>query len=486
MAKKQYLDLAGLTSYDEQIKGIINAGDDKAMDAATNAQTQALAQAKSYTDSVAAGKSNTGHTHDDRYYTETEIDSKVLAINTSISNITKGTTVVAEATHAVSADTATKATNDGNGNVIATTYETKSDATAKLTEAKTYTDTVSAGKSDKTHNHDTAYDAKGSAANALASANAYTDTATQAVKDDLLNGAGEAYDTLKELGDLIDSNTDAIDALNTVAAGKADKKHTHAIADVSGLQGALDGKAAASHGTHVSYSTTAPVMDGAASVGTAGTVARSDHKHPTDTTRAAKTDLDTHTSNATVHITAAERTKWNEAKEHSSSAHAPFNAEKNQNAFSKITVGEKTVSAAAATDTITLTGTNVTLTPDIEDRGLNISVANASTTVAGIVQLTNATNSTSTSTAATPNSVKNAYDLANTAKTAAATAQSTADTAKSAAASNTTAINANVASIKAHTTAINEHNTKINTLETKVGDGYEAIPIASIKALFTT
>lgn len=486
MAKKQYLDLAGLTSYDEQIKGIISAGDDKAMDAAANAQTQALTQAKSYTDSVAAGKANTGHTHDDRYYTETEIDSKVSAINTSISNITKGTTVVAEATHAVSADTATNATNDGNGEVIATTYETKSDAAAKLTEAKTYTDTVAAGKSDITHNHDTAYDAKGSAANALASANAYTDTATQAVKDDLLNGAGEAYDTLKELGDLIDSNTDAIDALNTVAAGKADKKHTHAIADVSGLQGVLDGKAAASHGTHVSYSTTAPVMDGAASAGTAGTVARSDHKHPTDTTRAAKTDLDTHTSNTTVHITAVERTKWNEAKEHSSSAHAPFNAEKNQNAFSKITVGEKTVSAAATTDTITLTGTNITLTPDVEDRGLNISVANASTTVAGIVQLTNATNSTSTSTAATPNSVKIAYDLANTAKTAAATAQSTADTANSAAASNTTAINANVASIKAHTTAINGHDTKISALETKVGDGYEAILIASIKALFTT
>lgn len=51
------------------------------------------------------------------------------------------------------------------------------------------------------------------------------------------------------------------------------------------------GAAASSHGTHVSYSTTAPVMDGTASVGSASTVARSDHRHPTDTSRAAATEL---------------------------------------------------------------------------------------------------------------------------------------------------------------------------------------------------
>ena len=44
-------------------------------------------------------------------------------------------------------------------------------------------------------------------------ANNYADEAAAAVKDDLLNGAGEAYDTLKELGDLIDENQDAIDLL---------------------------------------------------------------------------------------------------------------------------------------------------------------------------------------------------------------------------------------------------------------------------------
>ena len=56
---------------------------------------------------------------------------------------------------------------------------------------------------------------------------AYADSAATQVKNDLLNGAGAAYDTLKELGDLIDVNVDAIEALETVASGKADKVHTH-------------------------------------------------------------------------------------------------------------------------------------------------------------------------------------------------------------------------------------------------------------------
>ena len=102
-----------------------------------------------------------GHTHDDVYYTENEVDAIVKEINTSISKIVDGSSVIAEATHATSADSAThatsadmatkadsataadsatKATKDGSDNVIADTYETKTDANAKLTSAKAYTD----------------------------------------------------------------------------------------------------------------------------------------------------------------------------------------------------------------------------------------------------------------------------------------------------------------------------------------------------------
>lgn len=90
------------------------------------------------------------------------------------------------------ADTATKASQDASGNVISTTYETKTAANEKLKAAKTY-------------------------------AEEQASAAATAVKNELLNGAGAAYDTLKELGDLIVANDSAIDALETVASGKQDK-----------------------------------------------------------------------------------------------------------------------------------------------------------------------------------------------------------------------------------------------------------------------
>lgn len=117
--------------------------------------------------------------------------------------------------YAATAGSADKAAQDDSGNVIVSTYETKSDANTKLIEAKDYADSVAT-------------------------------SAANTVKNDLLNGAGEAYDTLKELGDLITDNTDALEALKQVASGKADASHTHTISDVDNLQVALDEKASSS------------------------------------------------------------------------------------------------------------------------------------------------------------------------------------------------------------------------------------------------
>lgn len=57
------------------------------------------------------------------------------------------------------------------------------------------------------------------------------------------------------------------------------------------------GAAASSHGTHVSFTTTTPKANGTAAVGTATTVSRSDHVHPTDTSRAPMS----HASSATTY-----------------------------------------------------------------------------------------------------------------------------------------------------------------------------------------
>lgn len=58
-------------------------------------------------------------------------------------------------------------------------------------------------------------------------------------------------------------------------------------AKIATMDTTIAGKAASSHGTHVTWSTTTPKMAGTAAVGTETKVARGDHVHPVDTSRAA-------------------------------------------------------------------------------------------------------------------------------------------------------------------------------------------------------
>lgn len=55
--------------------------------------------------------------------------------------------------------------------------------------------------------------------------------AKQAVKDDLLGGAGEAYDTLKELADALVTNKDAITALQQIAQGHVKFDESQSLSD---------------------------------------------------------------------------------------------------------------------------------------------------------------------------------------------------------------------------------------------------------------
>lgn len=79
------------------------------------------------------------------------------------------------------------------------------------------------------------------------------------------------------------------------------------------------------------------------------------------------------------------------AYDHSQSAHAPSNAEANQNAFSNVTVGSTTVAAGAKTDTLTIAaGSNVTITPDATNKKVTITAKDttysaATTSVAGLM-----------------------------------------------------------------------------------------------------
>lgn len=136
---------------------------------------------------------------------DSETDSLTIAAGTGIS-------VAGDATNdkvtITNSGVRSIATGSSNGTISVNTNGSSADVAVKGLGSAAYTAS-------------TAYDAAGTAQTkadaALASAKSYAD----GIKNDLLNGAGTAYDTLKELGDLIDINVDAIDALETVAASKA-------------------------------------------------------------------------------------------------------------------------------------------------------------------------------------------------------------------------------------------------------------------------
>ena len=170
----------------------------------------------------------------------------------------------------------------------------------------------------------------------------------------------------------------------------ADDSHTHdgRYYTESEMDIKLSGKADTNHGTHVSYSTTAPVMDGTASVGTASTVARSDHKHPTDSSRAPTS----HASSATtygvgttanyghVKISNGDVNSIDSADGLAAGMDHTHSNYANQNAFSKILVDETEIAADSVTDTITLVaGSNVTLTPDATNDKITIAATDNDT-----------------------------------------------------------------------------------------------------------
>lgn len=153
---------------------------------------------------------------------------------------------------------------DNQGSLTSLTTEDKASLVVAINELVTSINTIKAEIASKSEIDDT----KTTTTNVWSASKTSTEIATAAtnLKNDLLGGAGEAYDTLKELADLIDTNKDAIDALEALAAGhvkfdgaqtltdtqKAQARtnigaaasvHTHAISDVTGLQTALDAKA---------------------------------------------------------------------------------------------------------------------------------------------------------------------------------------------------------------------------------------------------
>jgi len=168
-------------------------------------------------------------------------------------------------------------------------------------------------------------------------------------------------------------------------ATKANASHTHDnVYDVSGAAA----NALTSANAYTDSKINALVGEGASTtLDTIGEISSAieENQDMIDTLNAAiankanVSDLTAHTGNTTIHVTSTERNNWDIAKVHADSAHAPSNAEANQNAFSNIVVGNTTIAADTKTDTLTLiAGNNVTLTANAS--GDSVTIASANTT----------------------------------------------------------------------------------------------------------
>lgn len=103
------------------------------------------------------------------------------------------------------------------GTLTSLTTTAKASLVAAINELVTSLATVKSDLASKTEINDTATTTT-NVWSAKKTADAISESATK-VKNDLLGGAGTAYDTLKELADLIETNKDTITALQNLAAG---------------------------------------------------------------------------------------------------------------------------------------------------------------------------------------------------------------------------------------------------------------------------
>ena len=348
------------------------------------------------------GLSASGHTHDDRYYTESEIDAEFVEVRNEIQTVI-----------------------DGFDEQIAGEKERAEGAEANL----------------QTAINNEATRATAAEAKALSDAKTYTDTKVAAV----LDSAPETLDTLNELAAALGDDPNFATTIANQIGGKAPTSHASSATTY--------GVSSASNYGHAKASGTTPKVAGTAAVGSeTSSFARGDHVHPAQTSVSGNAGTATKFASAqSVALTgdvtgsASSQAGWSVATTLSNSgvtagsygpsadaspAHkgtftVPYitvdakgrvtaastktitlpadnnttystattsanglmsssdktkldgiatGAEVNQNAFANVVVGSTTIAADAKQDTLTfVAGSNVTITPDATNDKITIA-----------------------------------------------------------------------------------------------------------------
>lgn len=226
-------------------------------------------------DNKLSDKADTSHSHNDIYYTETEVDTKLdnkvdkvngkgLSTNDYTTTEKNKLAGIEEGANKYVLPSATDSVVGGMK-----LYTSTGTNTAGTMTQKAITDAL-AGKSGTGHNHDSVYSKLGHTHTA-----AEVGATTQTYVDNQIKDAKSYTDT--KVAELVDSSPETLNTLNELAAALGDDPN---------------------------FATTMATELGK---------------------KATKDELTTH-ANSNIHITDAERTKWDT---HADSAHAPSNAERN-------------------------------------------------------------------------------------------------------------------------------------------------------------
>lgn len=311
------------------------------------------------------GKANASHTHEeyaDVSHTHTEYaESSHIHENYALTTHTHIGFADEAHTHTEYAEV-----NHSHSNYALTTHDHDSDYASYA-----HTHTASeVGAAASGHDHDEDY---------AQLSHSHTDYATTTALNEVsaaVSGKANAYHTHN---DIYYTETE----IDTKLAGKADSSHNHAgVYDVSGAAAS----ALTSANAYTDSKIDALVGEGASTtLDTIGEISSAieDNQDAIDllnsaiANKANATDLTSHTGNTAIHVTEDNKNNWGAAYTHSQVAHAPSNAEVNQNAFSNIVIGNTTISADTKTDTLTLiAGNNITLTPSAENDSVTIAATN--------------------------------------------------------------------------------------------------------------
>lgn len=348
-------------------------------------------------------KADTGHTHDDRYYTETEINNKLSGksdtshthssyVNqNAFSNIKVGSSTVA-------ADSATDTLTLTAGSNITLTADTTNDGVTIAAKDTVYTHPTTSGNkhipSGGSSGQILRWSADGTAAwgadNNTTYSNATTSTAGLMSSSDKTKLDGIATGATKVTVDSALSSTStnpvqnkvinsAISNLNTAISSKAD----------------LDTNGKVPSSQLPSYVDDVLEYNGKSNFPSTGETGKIYVDTATNLTYrwsgSAYVEISPSLALGETSSTAYRGDRGKVAYDHSQTAHAPSNAEANQNAFSNVKVGTTTVAADSKTDTLELVaGTNVTLTPDATNDKVTIAAKDttysaATTSTAGLM-----------------------------------------------------------------------------------------------------